>query len=50
MFVLELEWAVGVGGEGRARRRLPEETVEKQNNSWLRVTAFPRNEKVTDQN
>ena len=33
MFVLELEWAVGVGGEGRARRRPPEETVEKQNNS-----------------
>lgn len=33
MFGLELEWTVGggVGGGGKARRRLPEETVEKQN-------------------
>lgn len=33
MFGLELEWTVGggVGGGGKARRHLPEETVEKQN-------------------
>ena len=31
MFDLELEWTVGVGDGGRARRRLPEETVGKQN-------------------
>ena len=30
-FLLELEWAVGVGVGGRARRRLPEEAVGKQN-------------------
>ena len=50
MFNLELEWAVGVGGGGRAGRRPPEEAVEKQNTPWLRVTAFPRNEQATDQN
>ena len=31
MFDLELEWTVGVGDGGRARRRLPEEIVGKQN-------------------
>ena len=31
MFDLELEWTVGAGNGGRARRRLPEEAVEKQN-------------------
>ena len=35
MFDLELEWTVGVGGGGRARRHLHEEAVEKKNTPWL---------------
>ena len=51
MFHLELGWTVGVGGEGRARRRLPEEAVEKQNTLYLFAHhCIYGNEQVTNQN
>ena len=51
MFDLELEWTVGVGDGGRARRRLPEEAVEKQNTpSVVARHCVYRNEEVNKLN
>ena len=51
MFDLELEWTVRVWGEGRTRRRQPEEVVEKQNTHWLVARhCTSGNEQVTNQN
>lgn len=51
MFDFELEWTVGVWVGGRARSRLPEEAVEKQNTPWKVARYFTfGNEQVTNQN
>ena len=51
VFDVELEWTVGVGGGGRARRRLHEEAVEKQNTPWLVAChCTSGNEEATNQN
>ena len=51
MFHLELGRTVGVGGGGRARRRLPEEAIEKQNTLYLFAHhCIYGNEQVTNQN
>lgn len=50
MFDLESEWTTGVGGGERARRRLPEEIVEKQNTPWFSYTPlYFENDQVTNQ-
>ena len=41
---------MGVGVGGRARRRLPEEAVEKQNTALVACHCISGNEQVTNQN
>ena len=51
MFDLGLEWTMGVGDGGRARRFLPEEAVYKQNNPWLYARhCISGNEQISNQN